>query len=75
MAKKNQKSRGFTGELIIDIPEVAIGQCLKMPLISSLYITKMGFYPEGITSLLPSSERNSAGYCVVLYRWSRVGAV
>jgi AraC-like DNA-binding protein len=65
MAKKNQKSRGFTGELIIDIPEVAIGQCLKMPLISSLYITKMGFYPRALHHYY--HRPNGIAQVIVLY--------
>jgi len=43
-----QKSRGFEGELIIEIPTMAIAQCQKLPLINSLFISKMGFYPKAL---------------------------
>jgi hypothetical protein len=43
-----QKSRGFEGELIIEIPKVAIAKCKTMPLIHSLYISRMGFYPKAL---------------------------
>jgi AraC-like DNA-binding protein len=43
-----QKSRGFEGELIIEIPKVAIAKCKTLPLIHSLYISRMGFYPKAL---------------------------
>jgi len=41
-----RKSRGFEGEVLIEIPQVALSKCLKLSLISSLFITRMGFYPK-----------------------------
>ena len=43
-----QKSRGFEGELIIEIPKVALAQSQTLPLIHSLYIARMGFYPKAL---------------------------
>lgn len=43
-----QKSRGFDGELIIEIPQVAIAKCEELPLIHSLFIGRMGFYPKAL---------------------------
>ena len=43
-----QKSRGFEGELIIEIPKIAIEQSQKLPLVRSLFITRMGFYPKAL---------------------------
>ncbi len=43
-----QKSRGFTGELIIEIPTMALAQSHKAPLINRLFIAKMGFYPKAM---------------------------
>ncbi|TDB67491.1 AraC family transcriptional regulator [Arundinibacter roseus] len=40
------KSRGFTGEKIIEVPAAMVEKCLSMPLISALLITRMGFYPK-----------------------------
>jgi AraC-like DNA-binding protein len=41
-----RKSEGFEGELIIEVPKVAIASCEKLPLINALYISRMGFYPK-----------------------------
>ncbi len=46
MSNNIQKSRGFEGELIIEIPKVAIAQSEKLPLINALFIARMGFYPK-----------------------------
>lgn len=43
-----RKSHGFEGEVLIEIPQVALSKCLKLPLISSLFITRMGFYPNAL---------------------------
>lgn len=43
-----QKSRGFEGELIIAIPELALTQCRTLPIINSLFIARMGFYPKAL---------------------------
>ena len=43
-----QKSRGFEGELIIEVPKVALAQCEKTPLIRTSFITRMGFYPKAL---------------------------
>jgi AraC-like DNA-binding protein len=43
-----QKSRGFEGELIIEVPKIAISQSQKLPLIHSLFISRMGFYPKAL---------------------------
>lgn len=43
-----QKSRGFEGELIIEIPKVAVVNCEALPLIKSLFIFRMGFYPKAL---------------------------
>jgi AraC family transcriptional regulator of arabinose operon len=48
MSPLTRKSRGFAGERIIEVPKETIGKCLSMPLISSLYITRMGFYPKAM---------------------------
>jgi AraC family transcriptional regulator of arabinose operon len=46
MSPLTRKSRGFAGERIIEIPKETIEKCLSMPMINSLYITRMGFYPK-----------------------------
>jgi AraC-like DNA-binding protein len=43
-----QKSRGFEGEMIIEVPKVAVANCEELPLIKSLFITRMGFYPKAL---------------------------
>ena len=43
-----RKSRGFTGERIIEIPNEMVDKCREMPLINSLFITRMGFYPKAL---------------------------
>lgn len=43
-----RKSRGFEGELIIEIPKVAVSRCEQMPLISTMFIGRMGFYPKAL---------------------------
>jgi AraC-like DNA-binding protein len=43
-----KKSAGFEGELVIEIPQTAIRQCELLPLIGSLFITRMGFYPKAM---------------------------
>jgi AraC-like DNA-binding protein len=43
-----QKSRGFEGELIIEIPKMAIENCEALPLIKNLFIARMGFYPKAL---------------------------
>lgn len=48
MFKTVQKSRGFQGELIIEVPKVAIAQSQKLPLINTLFIARMGFYPKAL---------------------------
>ncbi len=42
------KTKGFEGELIIDIPKVAIAQSKKTPLIHSLFIARMGYFPKAL---------------------------
>ncbi len=48
LMKLMQKSRGFEGELVIEIPRVAMAKCKTLPLIHSLYISRMGFYPKAL---------------------------
>ncbi len=48
MPNSIQKSRGFEGELIIEVPMVAIAQSEKTPLINTLFIALMGFYPKAL---------------------------
>ncbi len=48
MSNLIQKSRGFEGELIIEVPMVAIAQSENTPLINSLFIARMGFYPKAL---------------------------
>lgn len=43
-----RKSRGFEGELIIEIPKVATSHCEQLPLISQLFISRMGYYPRAL---------------------------
>ena len=43
-----QKSRGFDGELIIEIPKIAVANCEELPLIKNLFIARMGFYPKAL---------------------------
>ncbi|PSL27943.1 AraC family transcriptional regulator [Dyadobacter jiangsuensis] len=43
-----RKSRGFEGELIIEIPKVATSHCEQLPLISHLFISRMGYYPKAL---------------------------
>ncbi|CCH54976.1 MmsAB operon regulatory protein [Fibrisoma limi BUZ 3] len=46
MSTVTRKSQGFAGERIIEIPKDALERCRTMPLINSLFITRMGFYPK-----------------------------
>ena len=46
MPRTFKKSRGFEGELIIEIPKIALAQIQALPLIHALYISRMGFYPK-----------------------------
>lgn len=46
MVLSTRKSRGFAGERIIEIPVQTLEKCGQMPLINSLFITRMGFYPR-----------------------------
>ncbi|WP_353718491.1 AraC family transcriptional regulator [Dyadobacter sp. 676] len=43
-----RKSRGFEGELIIEIPKVATSHCEQLPLIAQLFIARMGYYPKAM---------------------------
>lgn len=43
-----QKSKGFEGELIIEIPKIAIRNCENHPLIKGLFISSMGVYPKAL---------------------------
>lgn len=43
-----RKSKGFEGELIIEVPGVAIRACQEIPLIKSLFISRMGYYPQAL---------------------------
>jgi AraC-like DNA-binding protein len=43
-----RKSRGFEGELIIEIPKVATSHCEQLPLIGQLFISRMGYYPKAL---------------------------
>jgi AraC-like DNA-binding protein len=43
-----KKSQGFEGEIIIEIPQSIQNQCLKLPLIKGLFISRMGFYPKAL---------------------------
>jgi AraC family transcriptional regulator, arabinose operon regulatory protein len=44
----NRKDRGFTGERIIEVPKDALHRCQQMPLISRLFIARMGVYPKAL---------------------------
>lgn len=46
--RQNRKGRGFTGERMIEIPKEVVEKCRTMPLISSLFITQMGFFPKAL---------------------------
>jgi len=48
MAHTSNKSRGFAGELIIEIPKLAIVQSQRLPLIKQLFISRTGFYPKAM---------------------------
>ncbi|CCH00392.1 MmsAB operon regulatory protein [Fibrella aestuarina BUZ 2] len=43
-----RKSRGFAGERIIEVPKQTVDKCRTMPLVNSLFITRMGFYPKAL---------------------------
>lgn len=42
----NRKGRGFTGERMIEIPKEILEKCRTTPLLNSLFITQMGFFPK-----------------------------
>ncbi|MBC3789271.1 AraC family transcriptional regulator [Spirosoma utsteinense] len=44
--RQNRKGRGFTGERMIEIPKEVVEKCRSMPLINTLFITQMGFFPK-----------------------------
>lgn len=48
MSKTIQKSRGFEGELIIETPKIVVEQSYKLPLVHTLFIARMGFYPKAM---------------------------
>ena len=48
MNTTTRKSRGFTGERIMEIPNETVEKCRLMPLINSLFIGRMGFYPRAL---------------------------
>ncbi len=43
-----RKSRGFEGELFIQIPKMVLSNCQHLPLIKSVFITHIGFYPKAL---------------------------
>lgn len=43
-----RKSIGFKGQRVIEIPGEIIKNCRKMPLISNIFITRMGVYPKAL---------------------------
>lgn len=43
-----KKSRGFEGEMIIEIPRIALENCQTLPLIRPLHISRLGFYPKAM---------------------------
>ena len=43
-----RKSRGFTGERIIEIPKEILEKCRRLPLINGLFITQLGVYPNAL---------------------------
>lgn len=46
MSTITRKSRGFAGERIMEVPKEMVDKCRQMPLINTLFITRMGFYPK-----------------------------
>jgi AraC family transcriptional regulator, arabinose operon regulatory protein len=46
MRTTTRKGRGFTGERIIEIPKEILDKCRRIPLINSLFIARMGFFPK-----------------------------
>jgi AraC-like DNA-binding protein len=43
-----QKRSGFEGELIIELPKSVLSECHKLPVINTLFIDRMGFYPKAM---------------------------
>ena len=43
-----KKSIGFTGQRVVQIPRQIAEKCRKLPLIDTLFITKMGVYPKAL---------------------------
>jgi len=60
-----RKSRGFDGELIIEIPKVATSHCEQLPLISQLFISRMGYYPKALHHYY--QRPNGISQAVLLY--------
>ena len=60
-----RKSRGFEGELIIEIPKVATSHCEQLPLISQLFISRMGYYPKALHHYY--QRPNGISQAVLLY--------
>lgn len=48
MAATKRKGDGFVGEKIIVIPEKIVHVCQKLPIISNVFITRMGLYPKAL---------------------------
>jgi len=48
MQQAMHKHKGFEGELIIVLPEMALTQCKSLPLIKQIFLSRMGFYPKAM---------------------------
>jgi len=46
MRQSKKISAGFEGEQIIDFPKKILFECTRLPLISQLYISRMGIFPQ-----------------------------
>ncbi|GGN04699.1 transcriptional regulator [Dyadobacter beijingensis] len=71
-----RKSRGFQGELIIEIPRVATAHCEQLPLIGQLYIARMGYYPKALHHYYHRPHGISQGillYCSAGRGWVETG--
>jgi AraC-like DNA-binding protein len=65
MKSNNRKSDGFEGEKIIEIPKQIVAACQKIPLISPIFITRMGFYPKAANHYF--QRPNGISQTIIIY--------
>lgn len=68
-----KKSIGFTGQRVVQIPRQITEKCRKLPLINTLFITKMGVYPKALHHYYHRPK--GIGQVILLYCTDGIGWV